>query len=71
MAVTRGPVKPAERPMACWPFHLLMPTRELQLARTGQSSELRTEEIPGLAKQVERPIILMPFHLPMQITERL
>ena len=68
---TTGSVNLAERPMACWPFHLRTRTRELPLARTGQSSRLRTEEIPGLAKQVERPIILMPFHLLMQITERL
>ena len=55
----------AERPMASWLFHLLMPTPELQLARMEQSSGLRTEEIPGLAKQVGRPTISTPFHLAM------
>ena len=34
MAVTPGQVKPAERPMASWPFHLPMLTPELQSVRT-------------------------------------
>src|SRR5262249_22417728 len=71
MAVTPGRVKPAERPMASWPFHLLMPTRELLLARMAQLLERQTEETTGSTKPVERQITSTPFHLPMQITEHL
>src|SRR6266542_457083 len=71
MVVTAGSFNRVEPQIRCTGFRLLTPPRERQLARMGQSSEQRTEEIRGPARQVERLTISMRFHLLMQITERL
>ena len=71
MAVTPGPVKRVERPMASWPFRLPMQTQELQLARMELLSGQPTEATPGSVKQVGRRIMSLLFHSPMRITEQL